>query len=112
MATRSFIADEKTAAGVGAISAAGGILRYQLNVVAGTTEDVVRSAGGWLFDRARAGWDVNVMVVKGGAPRPLCDSRRHRIRFRRAFPVDSPQRVTDWGIGGERRSSGHRYADP
>jgi hypothetical protein len=71
MATRSFIADDKTAAGVGATPTAGGILRYQLNVVASTTEDVVRSAGGWLFDRARAGWDVNVMVADGGASQPL-----------------------------------------
>ena len=29
------------------------------------------SAGGWLCDRARAGWDVNVLVADGGDPRPL-----------------------------------------
>src|ERR1700760_2906079 len=75
MATRSFIADGKPAAGVEpadhAPSGAGSILRYQLNVIAATTEDVVQSAGGWLCDRARAGWDVNVMVAEGGDPRPL-----------------------------------------
>jgi hypothetical protein len=75
MATRSFIADSKTAAGVEpadhAPPGAGGILRYRLNVIAATTEDVVQSAGGWLCDRARAGWDVNVMVADGGDPRPL-----------------------------------------
>ena len=75
MATRSFIADDKPAAGVAPAdrvpSSAGAILRYQLNVVAASTEDVLRSAGGWLCDRARAGWDVNVMAADGGDPRPL-----------------------------------------
>jgi hypothetical protein len=66
MATRSFIAQDKPDAG-----AAATILRYQLNVVTATTDDVVRWAGGWLCDRARAGWDVNVMVADGGDPRPL-----------------------------------------
>ena len=75
MATRSLTADDETAAGIGPIdrmtAGAGRILRYQLNVVASTTEDVVQSAGGWLCDRARAGWDVNVLVAGGGDPRPL-----------------------------------------
>ena len=75
MATRSFTADDETAAGIGPIdrltAGAGRILRYQLNVVASSTEDVVQSAGGWLCDRARAGWDVNVLVADGGDPRPL-----------------------------------------
>jgi hypothetical protein len=74
MATRSFTADE-TAAAIGPIdrstAGVGRILRYQLNVVASTTEDVVRSAGGWLYDSARAGWDVNVLVAHGGDPTPL-----------------------------------------
>ena len=58
MATRSFIADDKTAAGAGpdrVRTSAAGILRYQLNVIGATTQDVVQSAGGWLYDRARAG---------------------------------------------------------
>ena len=75
MATRSFTADDETAADIGPIdrltAGAGRILRYQLNVVASTTEDVVQSAGGWLCDRARAGWDVNVLIADGGDPRPL-----------------------------------------
>ena len=74
MPPRSFIADHKTAAGVVPADrvppGAGPILRYQLNVVATTTDDVLRSLGGWLCDRARAGWDVNVMAA-GGDPRPL-----------------------------------------
>lgn len=75
MATRSFIADDKPAAGVAPAdrvpSGAAAILRYRLNVVAASTEDVLRSAGGWLCDRARAGWDVNVMAPDGGDPRAL-----------------------------------------
>jgi hypothetical protein len=75
MATRSFTADDDTAAGLGPVDraapSAAGILRYQLNVVTLTTEDVVRSAGGWLYDSARAGWDVNVLVADGGDARPL-----------------------------------------
>jgi hypothetical protein len=75
MATRSLTADDKTAAGVGPIdgptAGAARMLRYQLNVVASTTAEVVESAGGWLCDRARAGWDVNVLLAGGGDPRPL-----------------------------------------
>jgi len=70
MATRSVIADDKTAAGTDRATASR-VLRYQLNVFAASAQDVVQSAGGWLFDRARAGWDVNVMVADGGDPRPL-----------------------------------------
>jgi hypothetical protein len=69
MATRSFMADDKPAATDRA--PANPILRYRLNVVASTADDVVQSAGGWLCDRARAGWDVNVLVPGGGDPRPL-----------------------------------------
>jgi hypothetical protein len=35
---------------------------YQLNVIAASVADVVESAGGWLFDRRMAGWDVNVLL--------------------------------------------------
>jgi hypothetical protein len=70
MATRSVIADDNTPAGIDRPSASR-VLRYQLNVLAASAEDVVQSAGGWLFDRARAGWDVNVMLADRGDPRPL-----------------------------------------
>ena len=75
MATRSFTADEGIPAGIGPIdrlpAGAGRILRYQLDVIAASAEDVLQSAGGWLCDRARAGWDVNVLVAGGADPRPL-----------------------------------------
>jgi hypothetical protein len=38
-------------------------MRYRLDVVASNVVDVVRFAGGWLFDRAMAGWDVTVLLT-------------------------------------------------
>ena len=49
-------------------------MRYRLDVVAATVVDVVGFAGGWLFDRAMAGWDVTVLLTDlSGRPdcRPL-----------------------------------------
>jgi hypothetical protein len=40
-------------------------------VVAPCTVAVVRHAGGWLFDRAMAGWDATVFVVDHDDRRPL-----------------------------------------
>jgi hypothetical protein len=75
MATRSFTADDQRAGGVRAVdrphSSSAIAPRYQLNVIASGVADVVQSAGGWLFDRARAGWDVNVLVAQHDDPRPL-----------------------------------------
>jgi hypothetical protein len=75
MATRSFTADDQRAGGVRAVdgphSSPAPVHRYQLNVIASSTADVVQWAGGWLFDRARAGWDVNVLVAQHDDPRPL-----------------------------------------
>ena len=36
--------------------------RYRLQVVAPSVADAVMSAGGLIFDRAMAGWDVTVVV--------------------------------------------------
>ena len=41
-------------------------MRYRLDVVASSVVDVVRFAGGWLFDRAMAGWDVTVLLTDLG----------------------------------------------
>ncbi|OBG64709.1 hypothetical protein [Mycobacterium sp. E3339] len=46
-------------------------MRYRLDVVAATVVDVVRFAGGWLFDRSMAGWDVTVLVADHLDDRPL-----------------------------------------
>ncbi len=46
-------------------------MRYRLDVVAADVADVVRFAGGWLFDRAMAGWDVTVLLADHPDERPL-----------------------------------------
>jgi hypothetical protein len=46
-------------------------MRYRLDVVANDVVDVVQFAGGWLFDRAMAGWDVTVLVADHPDARPL-----------------------------------------
>lgn len=46
-------------------------VRYRLDVVAASAVDVVQSAGGWLFDRARTGWSVSVLLARGCDTRPL-----------------------------------------
>jgi hypothetical protein len=49
----------------------GGAVKYRLDVVAASPADVVRSAGGWLYDRVRAGWDVTVLLPQQCDTRPL-----------------------------------------
>lgn len=46
-------------------------LRYRLDVVAASAADVVASAGGWLYDRAMAGWEVVALLPPGCDTRPL-----------------------------------------
>ncbi|MGA9488921.1 MAG: hypothetical protein WBV80_01540 [Mycobacterium sp.] len=53
--------------------ASGGSVKYRLDVIAVSPADVVGSVGGWLCDRVRAGWDVNVLL-----PHP-CDTRPLQI---------------------------------
>jgi len=47
------------------------LLRYRLDVLAVDATDAARSAGGWLFDRAMAGWQVNVLVADARETRPM-----------------------------------------
>lgn len=37
-------------------------MRYRFDVVSPTVADAVTFAGGWLYDRAMAGWDVTVLI--------------------------------------------------
>jgi hypothetical protein len=46
-------------------------MRYRLDVVAADVADVVRCAGGWMYDRVMAGWDVTVLLADGADQRPL-----------------------------------------
>lgn len=45
--------------------------RYRLDVMAEAVIDVVGSIGGCLFDHARAGWDVTVLLATDEDVRPL-----------------------------------------
>jgi hypothetical protein len=58
---------------VSAARADGEHLRYRLDVVAVNAVDVVQSAGGWLYDRVTAGWEVTVLLSRS------CDTRPFRI---------------------------------
>jgi hypothetical protein len=45
--------------------------RPRLTAIGASAADVVRAAGGWLFDQAMAGWDVAVLTAEPGDPRPV-----------------------------------------
>jgi hypothetical protein len=46
-------------------------MRYRLDVVAPTVLDAVIFAGGWVYDRVMAGWDVTVLIAGDEDVRPL-----------------------------------------
>jgi hypothetical protein len=54
-----------------ALVALGPPLRYRLVVIAPSMVEVVRCAGGWLFDQGMAGWDVTVLTADQADARPL-----------------------------------------
>jgi hypothetical protein len=49
----------------------GAAVKYRLDVVGSSPADVVRSAGGWLYDRVRAGWEFAVLLPPHSDTRPL-----------------------------------------
>jgi hypothetical protein len=53
---------------------------------------VVRSAGGWLFDQAMAGWDVTVITADQADPRPaqILGARARDLDTLLASPVWGP----------------------
>lgn len=57
--------------GVGVRPSETALLSYDLVVVAVDASDVVAGAGGWLCDRVRAGWKVNVVMPESCDVRPL-----------------------------------------
>lgn len=44
---------------------------YRLDVIGVRVNDLVKNAGGWLFDRMMAGWEVNVFLEEDTDTRPL-----------------------------------------
>ncbi|MEB4209083.1 hypothetical protein [Mycobacterium sp. 94-17] len=77
-----------------AAKATGEGLRYRLDVVAASAVDAVQSAGGWLYDRAMAGWEVTVLLPRG------CDTHPLRILGVRAADL-GPQLA---GLGADSTS--------
>jgi AcrR family transcriptional regulator len=55
------VARVREVAGTG-VRSGGNIVRYRLDVVTPSVTEAVRSAGGWIFDRVMAGWDVRVLL--------------------------------------------------
>ncbi|MGF7234652.1 MAG: hypothetical protein ACQSGP_06805 [Frankia sp.] len=68
-------------------------MRQRLVVVAASTVEVVRVAGGWLFDRAMAGWDVTVLTADHTDARPLTilGARAGDLESALASPVAAPR---------------------
>ncbi|MCV7028041.1 hypothetical protein [Mycobacterium sherrisii] len=74
----------------GAVPASRGeCLRYRLDVVAASAVDVVHAAGGWLYDRSMAGWEVTVLLPGS------CDTRPLRILGLRVADSVSDDEVTE-----------------
>ncbi len=46
-------------------------MRYRFDVVGLNVRDVVTAAGGWIYDRVTAGWDVSVLIAATDSVRPL-----------------------------------------
>jgi len=66
-----YISDSSRVSAARATRADGECLRYRLDVIAASAVDVVHSAGGWLYDRVMAGWEVTVLLPESCDTRPL-----------------------------------------
>jgi hypothetical protein len=79
MVTTFDISGGRRARAARATRADGENLRYRLDVVGVSAVDVVEAAGGWLYDRVMAGWEVTVLLSQGGDIRDTRDTRPLRI---------------------------------
>jgi hypothetical protein len=64
-------------------------LRYRFDVLAGSAVDVVQSAGGFLYDRAMAGWEVTVLLPRQADCPDFEGSRPLRILGVRVLDLQS-----------------------
>jgi len=83
-----YISESSRVRAARATRADGECLRYRLDVVATSAADVVQSAGGWLYDRVMAGWEVTVLLPHS------CDSRSLRILGVRTSELDAEFALT------------------
>jgi hypothetical protein len=86
-----YISESSRVSAARATQADGECLRYRLDVVAASAADVVHSAGGWLYDRVMAGWEVTVLLPHS------CDSRSLRILGVEALDLDEQFAFTATG---------------
>jgi hypothetical protein len=79
------------------------VVRYQLIVIAPSGADVVQFAGGWLFDRRMAGWDVDVLVPDQDAARALqiLGVRIVDLHAGLASVVRGPERAAALAVGAD-----------
>lgn len=80
--------------------------RYRFDVVAADAADVVLSAGGWLYDRVMAGWEVTVRLPHS------CDTRALRILGARVSDCRSGWYETEIADQGLAVSAAAFRADP
>ncbi|HEY9311024.1 hypothetical protein [Williamsia sp.] len=60
-------------------------MKYRLVVVAPTANEVIQYAGGLVFDRGMAGWDVTVLVQDDPSARALQILGAHTVDFDQGF---------------------------
>ncbi|MDT5126764.1 MAG: hypothetical protein QOH54_2408 [Mycobacterium sp.] len=79
------------------------VARYQLIVMAPSGADVVQFAGGWLFDRRMAGWDVDVLVPDQDAARSLqiLGARSFDLHAGLASVVRGPERAAALAVAAD-----------
>jgi hypothetical protein len=84
-------------------------MRWRLVVVAPDPVEAVRYAGGWLFDRALAGWDVQVLTEHRADSRPLriLGARPLDLESALTSPVRGP-RPQAIAVGADRYASDAR----
>ncbi len=66
-------------------------MRYRFDVVGRNVLDVVTAAGGWLYDRATAGWDVTVMMLDA-----IEDTDTRPLQILGARVLDLASVLTQW----------------
>jgi hypothetical protein len=107
MVARSFDPTDSGVQAVGGVQqtqlrADGRDIRYRLDVVAPSVVEVVTYAGGWLFDRVMAGWDVSVYIADRTDVRPLHILGTQTHDLEHAFiPLDQGPRPQALAVAAE-----------
>ncbi len=84
-------------------------------IVAPTVLEAVRYTGGWLFDRAMAGWEVTVAVSAPGDPTPIRILGARLVELEPALVAPPPRGSTVWpreiAVAGTIYENDHRIRD-